>query len=204
MRIGVDLDNTIACYDGVFHRVAVQRDLIPNDVATDKQAVRDVLRASGRNDEWTELQGLVYGEAMCEAKPYEGVAEFFAAASRADSTIFVISHRTRYPYRGPQYDLHTAARDWLRLHSLTGSTEAAIPEANVFLEVSLDDKLQRITDQHCDVFIDDLPELLLHANFPNTVERVCFDPANRCCDPKLSCAASWHELATRWFGGEEA
>ena len=29
MLIGVDFDNTIVCYDGLFHRVAVEQGLIP-------------------------------------------------------------------------------------------------------------------------------------------------------------------------------
>jgi hypothetical protein len=29
MRIGLDFDNTIACYDGVFHAAALERGLIP-------------------------------------------------------------------------------------------------------------------------------------------------------------------------------
>ena len=33
MRIGVDFDNTLVCYDGVFHRAALERGLIPSDLA---------------------------------------------------------------------------------------------------------------------------------------------------------------------------
>jgi hypothetical protein len=204
MRIGIDLDNTIVCYDGLFHQVAVRRGLIPSDVATDKQAVRDFLRDDGRPDEWTELQGLVYGNAMSEAKPYAGVVEFLEAATRHGSTTFVISHRTRYPYRGPRHDLHAAARAWLASHGLAGPPRTGLPAANVFLEVSLEDKLRRIVEQGCDVFIDDLPELLLHAEFPETVERVCFDPVNRCADTGLQRVAAWSELTNRWFGGDDA
>ena len=197
MRIGIDLDNTIVCYDGLFHQVAVRRGLVPSDVAMDKQAVRDFLRADGRNDDWTELQGTVYGEAMSEAKPYEGVADFMASALRKKWTVLVISHRTRQPYLGPPHDLHAAARAWL-------ASNVTLPEPNVFLEVSLEEKLQRIAQQRCDVFIDDLPELLLHPDFPKEVERVCFDPANRCAETGLPRVAAWRELTTRWFGGEDA
>ena len=56
MRIGVDFDNTIACYDGVFHAAALERGLIPASVATDKTSVRDYLRALGRDAAFTELQ----------------------------------------------------------------------------------------------------------------------------------------------------
>ena len=61
MRIGIDFDNTIACYDGVFHAAAVARGLIPAEIPTDKTSVRNHLRAIGREPDWTELQGYVYG-----------------------------------------------------------------------------------------------------------------------------------------------
>lgn len=198
MRIGIDLDNTIVCYDGLFHQVAVRRGLIPSDVATDKQAVRDFLRADGRNDQWTELQGSVYGIAMSGAKPFPGFAEFLAQAASSGSDIFVISHRTRFPYAGPRYDLHQAAREWL------AENVKELCEQRVFLEETLEAKLQRISTQRCDVFIDDLPELLLHAEFPAQVERICFDPANCCSGAGVECAASWQDLIARCFRGTEA
>ena len=55
MRIGVDFDNTIVCYDEVFHRVALERKLISPSLRVNKGAVRDHLRTIGREDAWTEM-----------------------------------------------------------------------------------------------------------------------------------------------------
>ena len=55
MRIGIDFDNTIACYDGVFHAAALERGLIPSELGRDKNSVRDHLNGAGRNDDFTEL-----------------------------------------------------------------------------------------------------------------------------------------------------
>ena len=41
--IGIDFDNTIVCYHKLFHRLAVERSLIPVSVAVSKCAVRDYL-----------------------------------------------------------------------------------------------------------------------------------------------------------------
>ena len=76
MRIGIDFDNTIACYDGVFHQAALERGLIPADLGRDKNTVRDHLNGSGRKDDFTELQGYVYGARMELVSPYPGFAEF--------------------------------------------------------------------------------------------------------------------------------
>ena len=56
MRIGIDFDNTIACYEGVFHAAALERGLISAEIGTDKNSVRDFLNGSGRKDDFTELQ----------------------------------------------------------------------------------------------------------------------------------------------------
>ena len=63
MRIGIDFDNTIACYDGVFHAAALERGLIPPHLGRDKNSVRDHLNGVGRNDDFTELQGYEIGRA---------------------------------------------------------------------------------------------------------------------------------------------
>jgi hypothetical protein len=57
MLLGLDFDNTLVCYDGAFHQVARERDLVPADLPIVKEQVRDHLRAEGREDDWTELQG---------------------------------------------------------------------------------------------------------------------------------------------------
>ncbi|MBI2360879.1 MAG: hypothetical protein HYV04_18575 [Deltaproteobacteria bacterium] len=77
MRIGIDFDNTIVCYDQMFHRIALERGLIPASLPATKGHVRDMLRRMGREEEWTEMQGQVYGKRLHEAEPFPGVLEFF-------------------------------------------------------------------------------------------------------------------------------
>ena len=108
MRLGVDLDNTIACYDGVFHAAAVARQWAPADLAPDKTSVRDFLRSQNREEMWTRLQGIVYGDEMHRAQPFAGVQRQLVACRDAGWDIAVISHRTRTPYLGPPSDLHAA------------------------------------------------------------------------------------------------
>ena len=48
MLVGLDFDNTIVCYDRLFHRLARERGLIPEHVPATKGAVRDHLRNVGR------------------------------------------------------------------------------------------------------------------------------------------------------------
>jgi hypothetical protein len=166
--VGVDFDNTIVNYDRVFHACAVERDLVPGSVGPGKTAIRDHLRAAGREDDWTELQGYVYGPGMRHAEPFPGAIEFFARASEAGWTTYVISHRTLHPYRGSQYDLHAAAREWL--------AERGEAWDGAYFETTRDAKLERIGERGCTHFIDDLPEFLTADRFPAGVDRLLFDP----------------------------
>lgn len=176
MKIGIDFDNTIACYEGVFHRAALIQELIPETLETSKNAVRDYLNGSGRKDEFTILQGYVYGARMDLVEPYPGFADFVSAARAAGHELFVVSHKTKAPIMGPAYDLHEAARGFLLNRGLVG--EGAIAQSNVFFEVTKEDKVARAAAIGVDVFVDDLPEILGMSGFPASVRKILFDPEN--------------------------
>lgn len=202
MRIGIDFDNTIACYDGVFHAAALERGLIPPDLDRDKNSVRDHLNGSGRKDEFTELQGHVYGARMDLVSPYPGFSDFIAAAKAAGHALFVVSHKTRTPMLGPAHDLHAAARGFLESKGLAGAGPGKIVPENVFFEITKEDKVARAAALGVDVFIDDLPEILLMSGFPDNMGRILFDPEDRLAgaiaDPariNLKRHTSWDAIA---------
>lgn len=176
VRIGIDFDNTVACYDGVFHRVALDKGLIPATLPTHKDSVRDFMRSIGREDDWTELQGHVYGLRMDLAQPYPGVRQFLVTAETRGIEVVLISHKTRHPYRGERYDLHAAARIFLADKGLAGDGAGRLPWDRVVFEETLAGKLARIRSEGCGAFIDDLPEFLSHRDFPPAVSRILFDP----------------------------
>ncbi len=132
MRIGLDLDNTIVCYDRLFADLAVEQGLLEPGEADDKTAVRNALRARDREDAWTLLQGLAYGPRMGEAQAFDGALEFLDAARAAGLRLCVISHRSRRPYAGPPYDLHDAVFFDL-VRSAPGSVARSIAIANLDL-----------------------------------------------------------------------
>ena len=179
MRIGIDFDNTIACYDGVFHAAALERGLIPADLGRDKNSVRDHLNGSGRKDDFTELQGYVYGARMDLVSPYPGCADFVAAARKAGHELFIVSHKTRHPILGPKHDMHAAARGFLTDRRLMGAGPTQIDPANVFFELTKEEKVARARKLACEVFIDDLPEILAMAGFPDGMRKILFAPENQ-------------------------
>jgi len=188
LHLGVDFDNTIVCYDEVFHRLAIAEGLIPSSVPCDKTSVRDFLRATGREDRWTAIQAVVYGERMPEARPFPGVLDFFAACVQRELRLSIISHRTRQPIVGEPCDLHAAAFRWLEQN---GFVDLVSREAIHFLETRAE-KVARVREAGCTHFIDDLPEFLAEPLLPPALHRILFDPAGAVgAKPDLTVVASW-------------
>jgi hypothetical protein len=198
MHIGIDFDNTIVCYDQLFHRVCLEAGLIPADVPPTKSEVRDYLRRVGREDDWTEAQGWVYGRRLVDADPYPGFDAFLGACHRVGCPVSIVSHKTRVPYRGEPVDLHQAAHTWLQQRGFLdpgGSGQLTVP---VYFELAKEAKLRRIGEIGCTHFIDDLPEFLAEPGFPPGVQRVLFDPGG---DAEVGAGIlhvrSWEEARAR-------
>jgi hypothetical protein len=176
MRIGIDFDNTIVCYDALFHRVCVEQGLIPATVPANKSSVRNYLREIGRENDWTQIQGYIYGPRMREAAAFPGVLEFLAACKTKSTECFIISHKTRHPYRGASYDLHQSAMDWLNETGFLQTDRTGLEAAKVFFEPAKTDKVNRIAACGCTHFIDDLPEFLAELEGLRHLRKFLFDP----------------------------
>lgn len=198
MRIGVDFDNTIVCYDNVFFQAALERGVIPPETPPTKLAVREYLRSIGCNDVWTELQGYVYGARMDDASAFEGVKDFIHFCQNSNIDFFIISHKTSLPARGPNYDLRQAARTWLVKNLLP---ENLIRE-KVFFESTRKEKIDRIKKCGCSHFIDDMPEVLEDSEFPVDVDRILFDPRGCYCPENgIAPIRSWNSIKSYFETG---
>jgi hypothetical protein len=196
MRIGIDFDNTIVSYDSLFHKVALERGIIPTDTQVSKLAVRDYLRNANQEEIWTEMQGYVYGARMEEANSYPGLIEALSSLKLSGHELFIVSHKTQYPYVGESYDLHQAARAWISRH-LQYLDAPLIEPSSVFFNKTKDEKIKKISHIKCDVFFDDLPEILLAKQFPVNVRKCLFDPCGLHIDlnhNQIVRLESWKEI----------
>ncbi len=175
MILGLDFDNTIVSYETVFHKVALERGYIGADVPCSKLAVRDDMRARDMEDRWTEIQGYVYGKCMDQADVFPGVIETLCWVRDNGHDVMIVSHKTHFPFAGPKYDLHKAARDWIE-DVLQDDLGPLINSRNVNFIETMDGKINRIGELGCDLFIDDLPEIFLVESFPEATQRFLFDP----------------------------
>jgi hypothetical protein len=197
LSLGVDFDNTLICYDGVFHRAAVDEGLVPAATPARKEAVRDHLRAAGREDDWTALQGVVYGSRLRQAEPFPGALELLAEAVRAGLDVSIVSHKTRHPYRGPPLDLHAAALDWLEHQGCFDPAGVGLRRDRVHFLLTKEAKLEQVARCGCTHFVDDLPEILLSPLFPAGTARLLFAPAGappQAAAGGLTTVTSWATL----------
>ncbi len=193
--VGTDFDNTIVCYDAIFHRVASERGWIPAGISKNKESVRDYLRQTGKEDLWTELQGYVYGARMADVTAFPGALECITKLRANGVPVHIISHKTRRPYKGEAYDLHAAARGWLEAHGLAGPG----PLKGVFFMETKQEKLARIGACGCTHFIDDLPEFFAEPDFPKGTRKMLFSPSwkeGASLDPGVRLFQSWREIAS--------
>jgi len=187
MRIGIDFDNTIICYDKVFNKTAVDLAFIPKDLASGKNYVRDYLREIDQEDKWIWLQGYVYGTKLKNTQLYEGIKSFLKFCGQSNIDCFIISHKTKYPYSGEKYDLHRAASDWIQHQGLN---------IGYFFELTKEEKIKRINILNCTHFIDDLPEFLALPGFNEKIEKILFDPLRKYeqLDYAYHYTSSWDDI----------
>jgi hypothetical protein len=199
MRIGVDFDNTIVCYDEAVAILADKLFKLDPKVARTKIGLRNYFREKNAEYKWTEFQGELYGPGMIYARPYEGSVEALQKLKEDGHDLVLISHRSRKPYAGRSHDLHGAARlwvcNWLQNKGLFGDIGGS--ECVHFLETQKQ-KLEMITHQRCDAFIDDLPEVLFNNGFPAESRKYLFDPTgnSRCHNIRyeVTVISKWIEI----------
>jgi hypothetical protein len=199
MLIGIDFDNTIVDYDSVFSYAADDMGFIPAGQTLTKAQTKALLLARGEGGEqaWQRLQGRVYGYYIDQATVFEGFATFSARMRARGHRLSIISHKTEFGHYDPdRINLRTAALAWMEKRAFFAPAPVGLafqPE-EIHFQPSRDEKITKIAALGCDVFIDDLPEVLLHPDFPTATRPYLFDPHDRHGNCDLSRHQSWKSL----------
>jgi len=201
MRIGFDLDNTLIDYSNAFVAAAIKSDLLPGSWQGDKNAIRSELRSRKNGEEmWQRLQGQVYGKWINEASLFPAAVKLLARARYRGIDCQIISHKTEFGhFDEARINLRDAALTFLKAHSIDPSGERPLVSSIKFA-TTRSEKLDLIRDAGIDIFIDDLPELLLDKDFPDHVTPMLFDPDNRHTDIDLRRMQSMDDLAMALIG----
>jgi len=187
MIIGLDFDNTIVCYDRAIAVLAEQHLDLPAELPRTKVAIRDHLRSEGQEEAWTRFQGELYGPGMIHAELFEHALTSIRELAGDHHTLLVISHRTRFPYLGRRHDLHAFAKEWI-LERLPHSFES------VTFHERKEEKLSAIGHLGCQIFVDDLPEILSDTFFPRSTLGVLFSPQGSLHSWSGPHISSWRDL----------
>jgi len=176
MLIGLDFDNTIIRYDEVFLQAARERGLLGADFVGTKQQIRDAIRGLPDGEaKWQALQGYVYGSGMGGATLFGGLPEFLRRAQADGDTVLIVSHKTEHGHFDPdKTDLRAAALSWMETQGLFSERGGGLAREHVRFTSTRQEKLKRIGELGCDVFVDDLHEVLTDPDFPPSVRRILF------------------------------
>ena len=202
MRIGVDFDNTLAGYDDVFVKLADELGLLSEGFEGGKTAVRDHIRSLSDGDaHWQRLQGQAYGTRMGEAVFFEGADQFLKQCQDQGFEVFIVSHKTRLGhFDETKVNLRDAAIEWMEEKDFFSPHGLGIAKENLYFEDDREKKIARINALSLDWFIDDLPEVLTHPDFPENVKAIVFGGASLGGPGALRSCVTWDQISREVFG----
>ena len=176
LLIGIDLDNTLACYDHLFYRTGLEQGLINEETPANKEQIRNSIRLLPNGEQiWTRLQAIVYGPRMCQATLFAGATDFLKSCATNQLRALIVSHKTPTArLDGKVVDLRASAIVWLRQGGFF--SELGVRPEDVFFETTRAKKIERIRTLGCTHFIDDLPEVFAAKSFPKEIRKFLFTP----------------------------
>lgn len=202
--IGVDLDNTLAAYGHAFRDLAVERGLVPPGTAPDKAAVRAAVWRDHDDLTWQRLQAAVYGPEIGRGRLMDGAAAFLLACRDRGFELAVVSHKSEFSAVDPdRHSLWAASLGWMERNGFFRPVCAGgfgFSPAEIFFEPKRSAKVARINRLRCDVFIDDLVEVLEHPDLDPAVRRIRFRAAPGPAEP-FELAGPWPHIARHLLGG---
>lgn len=177
MRIGIDFDNTIAGYDGLFATLAEERGLF-EQAPTGKRDLRDALRQRPEGElTWRRLQAEAYGGRMSEAELQDGVDRFIQICRHLGIGVSIVSHKTRHAnFASDGTDLRRAATKWMEEHGFFDAAGLRLSRDDVYFADTRAAKVAKIAELGCQWFIDDLEEVFAEPGFPASARAVLYDP----------------------------
>lgn len=194
MKIGIDLDNTIICYDEAFVAGALERGLISADFTGSKQDVRDHIRTLPDGEtKWQALQGYIYGKGISHASLYDGVTDFIQGALEAGHIIHIISHKTEFGHYDPdKINLRHAALGFLEKHEFFSTV--GLDKSTISFHSTRVKKVHQIAEFSPTWFIDDLMEVYEEPHFPASTKKILFSnsPAH---DSSILHCSTWQDIS---------
>jgi hypothetical protein len=187
----LDLDNTLINYGPAYGFLLseVLKEERYESQSFDKESAKRLILERKGNLEWTEAQGKLYSKYLSHAEFFPGAFDFLREARISGYDVVIVSHKTKFPYEGERVDLQACAISWLQSRLPSDILHLEISE-NLFFEETKKAKIDRISELGCEVFVDDLEEIL--RDLPLRIMRILFRGSSD--DEDLVTATSWLEV----------
>ena len=104
----------------------------------------------------------------------------------------LVSHKTKTPYKGPKYDLHKSAINWLNKYGFFSKEGLNWNTDQVFFESTKTEKIERIKKLGCTHYIDDLEEIL--EALPISIKKIHYTPqaSNKSKNREIESMTNWN------------
>ncbi len=83
------------------------------------------------------------------------------------------------------------------------SADDAVPRRNIYFEETKEEKISRAVALRLDVFIDDLPEILMMPGLPDRCRRILFAPQGSAARGNFEQCRRWDEITGLLFGARD-
>ena len=127
----------------------------------------------GKQKEFTTIQGLVYGKEIFRAKPAKNILEILKYLKKLNYDLYVVSHKTKYPYQGEKINLRESANKWIEKF-LRIDNEIIFNFENIFYEDTIEKKVERVKKLDISFFVDDLISIINLIKLPTI--GILYDP----------------------------
>ena len=160
MIVGLDLDNTIVDCDALFRQETEK--LLGRSLPTQsREDIRALVRQERGDNVWTQIQAEVYGPLYHNCKPCKDAIETISELMTGNhvTNLMIISHKTLTDSAGKNYKLRDYSMAWIEKHLLNG--KSPLQKSHVHFADTIEQKRQMIIEKGCNIFLDDLAEILL-------------------------------------------
>jgi len=169
-HIGIDLDNTIIDYSLAYEVISRQFGLETELI--DRESIRSFLRLQDDGNEWQRFQSILYTEGLISARPANGVDKFFELCRQQKVEISIISHKTeKTPIHFGNKNLRQCAVEWLNENCLVPNL---VNHDHLYFCATQSEKVLTTNELGCDVFVDDLVEVLVHPELSKNTRKVLY------------------------------
>jgi hypothetical protein len=169
--VGLDLDNTLIDYTQAYFKIAEIFGITLVDL--NKDSIKQHLTDYKNNDvEWQRFQSILYTKGLDYAELAPGLLNFLKFCKTKRVKVSVVSHKTLTTSKKfGNLNLRTPALKWLKEQQLIPTL---ISLEDIFFCPSKSLKIEKINQLKCDIFVDDLEEVLNDSNLNFDVKKVQF------------------------------